>query len=322
MILVVAMHAYELHYSRWFEHGPLSGFWDVLVSAAQPIRMPLFFLISGYLCARSMKRSWKSVLHKRVVSIAYLYYVWLCIYAVASLGESVVQGTHFSLANYIQQIIWPDSSLWYLYGLVIYFCLARVTFKVPLWIVLPLAAALSVAGTSFFGGTAEYITRSFLFFILGCRLSPLILGIVSRARWPRIVAILGLYSVACLLTLQLGPETLGLLTLASVTGVYLALQFSSLIGPLNASKPFRFVGRNTLAIFVLHPVLLKGINLLFAKVDAVPTWIGSHHLLAASYPLLITSILLIMSLLVENLLRRAGGRFLFEMPRILKSRTP
>lgn len=314
VILVVAMHIYEVHYTAWLSEAPASKAWDLVVSVAQPIRMPLFFLISGYLCATSICRPWTDVVRKRVVSIAYLYYLWLGIYAITSLAEASARGTLFSPESFLRQVFWPSTSLWYLYGLVLYFLIARITRRVPLWILLLTATLISVAGTSFLEGTTQYISRSLVFFIIGCRWPEVVRRFTTKARWSTTILTGIAYAAVCALALWAGQKTLGVLMASSLVGIYMALQISTLLAHRRIGQPIQFLGRNTLAIFVLHPIILKALNLLFEKNPIIQEWILGSPLVAVSYPLVVTTGVVFLCLLIEKTSRLCHGNFLFQMP--------
>lgn len=314
VILVVAMHIYEVHYTAWLSEAPASRAWDIVVSVAQPIRMPLFFLISGYLCATSICRPWKEVVRKRVVSIAYLYYVWLGIYAITSLAETSARGTSFIPESFLRQVFWPGTSLWYLYGLVLYFLIARITSRVPLWMVLLTATLISVAGTTFLEGTTQYISRSLVFFIIGCRWPEIVRKFTTHARWLTAIIAGIAYATTCILALWAGQKTLGVLMATSLVGIYMALQISTLIAHRRPGQPIQFLGQNTLAIFVLHPIILKALNLLFEKAPKIQEWILGTPLVATFYPLIATTGVVLLCLLIEKTSRLCHGNFLFQMP--------
>ncbi|MCC3266565.1 acyltransferase family protein [Arthrobacter gengyunqii] len=314
VILVVAMHIYEVHYTAWLADAPLSKAWDIVVSAAQPIRMPLFFLISGYLCANSIYRPWRAVMRKRIFSIVYLYYVWLGLYAFVAFGETLAQEVAFTPEAFIRQLFWPSTSLWYLYGLVAYFLIARATSRIPPWALILITAVISVAGTTAFDGTLQYLSRCLFFFVIGCRWPQIVRTITINAHWRTATAALAGYAVACIFALWAGQKTLGVAMVTSIVGLYLALQLATLIGPHKISKPFQFIGRNTLAIFVLHPILLKTINLIFEANPSIVSWIRAQTLIAASYPLMLTASLVTLCLLIEKGATTCHAAFLFRMP--------
>ena len=51
--------------------------WDWVDDTLKPLRMTLFFLLSGIFASSSIDRPWRSVFRKRVGSPYYLYVVWL-----------------------------------------------------------------------------------------------------------------------------------------------------------------------------------------------------------------------------------------------------
>ena len=72
MVLVVLYHL-----SLWMEtevhSGP--GFWWVISDALNPLRMPLFFFISGYLSISALRRPLGSS-RSRTIGLYYVYVLW------------------------------------------------------------------------------------------------------------------------------------------------------------------------------------------------------------------------------------------------------
>ena len=65
--------------------------WLALTAALKPIRMPLFFLLSGLFAAGALRRPWAQVLTARVLTPYWVYAVWLGLLAVVfSLERTLV----------------------------------------------------------------------------------------------------------------------------------------------------------------------------------------------------------------------------------------
>lgn len=322
MILVVAMHVYQLLYVQWFDIGAVTNAWDALVSATQPFRMPLFFLISGYLATRAVTRPWSDVARPRVWSILYLYGVWLAIYIVVRTLRVGVEGEAVPWGDYALEFLWPASSLWYLYALVLYFVVVKLTRFAPWWTVVGVGAVISIVGTTLFeDGTVQYVLRCFVFFALGARLPHLLDVVTSKATWRRFVIAFVLYGLAAAVTLWVGKQTPGLITVAGVVGIVAMLWFSKLIAAGAVSRPLRYIGRNTLAIFVLHPILISLAFTALLVTPGIAEALRSSVIVVAVMPAFLIAGVTALSLGIEALCKRIGLGFLFKLPGGAKTAT-
>ena len=88
IVLVVLHHATTKQYdlSVPAHLAPIADVWTTLTHALKPVRMPLFFLVSGFFAAKAVHRPWPSVT-RRISTSAYLYVVWLLLLAAFTLWE-------------------------------------------------------------------------------------------------------------------------------------------------------------------------------------------------------------------------------------------
>src|SRR6187431_1189872 len=123
-----------------------TGFMHAFVMFAQPFRMPDFFLISGLFLAVVIDRDWKTYLDRKVVHFAYFYVLWMTIQfafkaPVLAQGEGIQELARL----YALSLIEPFGTLWFIYLLPIFFVVVKLTRRVPVWIMWPLAAALEIS---------------------------------------------------------------------------------------------------------------------------------------------------------------------------------
>jgi len=55
--------------------------WDTGTRLLTPLRMPLFFLVSGYFASRAVLRPWRATVRSRVLGNLYLHLMWLLVAA-------------------------------------------------------------------------------------------------------------------------------------------------------------------------------------------------------------------------------------------------
>lgn len=316
IILVVLMHLLWLHYIFFFGGAPGADIVIEVVNASLPLRMPLFFLVSGYLASRALHRRWRHVSRGRVWTLVYLYVLWVVINAVFDwVRESVGTGGPVNPLRFIiDNLIWPQTALWYLYALVLFFLIARFTRAVPAALVVGIAAIVSIAGTTVFSGLTQDLMRSFVFFAVAARAPELVDGIVARARWRNLAIAAALYAAFTVLNAATSFD-FGVYLLASVAAVIFGLQLSVRVGGFRWAAPVRYLGRHTLAIFLVHPfVFIVANDLLSARPGLVERLQGMTAVVII-YPWALLAATLAICVGVEALAKRIGLGFFFALPR-------
>lgn len=318
MILVVMMHLDEMHYSVVMHASSFLGEWDVLTSAARPARMPLFFVVSGYLAASAVLRPWRQVVRNRVIRLVYLYVVWLVVYAGLALadpwGDPSLSPASV-LAAYAGQLLWPDSSLWFIYALVLYFAVARALRDAPRAAVFGAAALLSAVSESLPSPTAAYLARCLLFFLIGAYAPATIDALAARAGAATAVAATLAYAAATGLILVAGGDVFGIWLPAGVAGVWLGVVLSVLAARTWLTAPLVAIGRRTVCIFVLHGVFITQLNRLAPLGGGwFPDLVTGSAALAALYPVAANAVVIAACLAVYEACRRCGLSWLFALP--------
>jgi hypothetical protein len=82
IVLVVLWHVITKHYLLvdWRLPVPIPGVWGTLGELFLPLRMPLFFTVSGVFAAPAVARPWRAVALSRVAGPYYLYGLWLMVH--------------------------------------------------------------------------------------------------------------------------------------------------------------------------------------------------------------------------------------------------
>ena len=78
VVVIVLSHAVDLT-APVAHGGPAQTVWQILMTIVEPMRMPLFFMISGMLAVSALKRPWNKI-RRRTWGMAYLYVVWSVIF--------------------------------------------------------------------------------------------------------------------------------------------------------------------------------------------------------------------------------------------------
>lgn len=315
MLLVVCVHVTNKHFLGLEGPAPVAAFWDILGRGLNPIRMPLFFFVSGLLAARSLSRALEGTWRSRILRPYYLYAVWLAMSCgmYALIGSAIDGSSASSLKGVISLLLYPSSSLWYLYALAAYFLLAKILGLLPARFAFAIALLLAIAASLWPVSVESSVVGNFLFFWLGAIFPGHAKGIASAATPARVVVacvfyggIVGLYVV--------GADSVpGIRPVASVVAIWVGITIFAMITKWrNAARPLTYIGRQTLPIYVLHLPLL-------AVVDHYRWWDFSGQgwttqVLAAVYPMLLVGSLVATSIGLRELLLRLGLNFLFDMP--------
>jgi uncharacterized membrane protein YcfT len=305
IVLVVMLHATLLQHDRggigWMGH---------VVAFARPFRMPDFFLIAGLFLTNTIDRPWRTFLDKKVLHFGYLYVLWATLGYVLFVGRGALkdgQSWQEVAAGYPMILVDPIGSLWFIHSLALYFLVARLTRRVPWWLMLALCAALQslpIATGWFF--TDEF-ARRFVYFYAGFRLAPQVFRLAEWATSHRagLLAYLGVWGVLNQLLVAAGLATLPGVSLGLGFCGAIAVVFTGvLLSQLPGTGALRYLGANSLAVYLGYYVSLR----LAAKVSA-----GLIHD-AGTAALVLTLACILGALALRWATVRAGLAFLYHRP--------
>lgn len=321
IILVVLHHATKLFVVDLVpaELGSVSTAWVGVTGALRPIRMPLFFLISGFFAAGAVTRPWAEA-RARIVGGYWLYAVWLtAFWAIYSVDTVMPANRTQDLGDYLGELIWAATSMWFLYAMVLYFMVAKVLRVLPAPVVLAAAAVLSLAKPwyPFEEANRAAVLFHFVFFLAG-------------AYYPHVVRRLGanplpaglllvLYVALSVGTTVLGwPRSVEILAL-SLVGIPLGIA-----GAVRAARvswladPLVWLGQRTLRVYVLHFAVLSAVGHL--SLDLGDGLSNTSMLVSGVFPLVLTAVTLVVCLALHEALQRLGFGSLFAAPAALVGR--
>lgn len=314
MILVVLVHVHHKYYLHldWEVSLPIERIWSAVHLVLTPLRIPLFFAVSGMLAASAIAKQWRDVAFSRVAEPAYLYVLWitLAIAVYTVLGSSIDELYVRSVQDFLGVIFVPSSSLWYLYALPLYFVCAKALRSIPLPFVLVMAGLVSVGAYSFAGdGVPARLAQNLVFFLCACYMPDAVRRIGLRATPRTFVLALVSYSfVVCLYLLDL-DVFVGVRTVAAFVAVWAGINVVALLCRISwFSGLLVYVGRNTLPIYVLHVPLL-GVLAWFTS-----SFTGGQSLfLATVYPVLVAGVVIGVSLILRAICVQFRLGWLFSL---------
>lgn len=331
ILLVVLHHSTVKHLPSVLpaELGAVGEAWLALTAALKPIRMPLFFLLSGLFAAGALRRPWAQVLTARVLTPYWVYAVWLGVIAVVfSLERTMVTNRTQGVGDLLGDLVFASTGVWFLYALAVYFLLAKALLRWDLrWVVAGSAAlAVSVSGLPMAAANREAVLVHFVYFLVGARLPELVHRLSSWRAVPTsalVVGYAGAVAGSAALEVPLSVEV----TALSLLGVPLAVRVARATAGLpRVGAAVATLGRRTLPVYVLHMPLLALVHHLpgpAAALDALATPAGSTGtvlggLAVAVYPLLVTAVVTAASLGLHRLLVGLGLAGLFTLPGTLR----
>jgi uncharacterized membrane protein YcfT len=290
ILLVVLWHVITKHYLQvdWRLALPLPGAWGLLGEQLLPLRMPLFFAISGMFAAGAVGRSWRVLGRSKVAKFGYLYAVWLLIHtAVLALVPDFDTARAGGPLELLEQLTITPSNLWYLLALAAYFTVAKAMRRAPTTLVLAAALALSLvvaADLLATPGNRGGLLQNLVFFLAGLRLRPVVEDLARAANWRRLALLGGGYA-AGLVVLRLLPTTGPLVSVVAVAFGVTAAAIAARSRVV--ARVLGDIGRRTLPIYVLHmPVLAICHAVLIGPMDRADP--PMQLLLAVAEPVLLT----------------------------------
>lgn len=314
IILVVLWHVVTKVAVEMPGAGPVTDIWVMLNAQLLPLRIPLFFLVSGVFAARAVfdavGRSWR----RRAGRLALLYVVWVLIQTfVLALAPDFDTARATDGWQLLAQLTVSPTNLWYLLALAVYLTIGRLTRALPTVVVLSTAfviAAVAGAGVIPDLGNLWQLVQNLFFFLVGLRLRAVVERFAQSVGVWRTLALAVVYvaalAVVAALALRLLPGVWPALALIAVAfGVSLSVLIDRRVGMV--ARPLRWIGQRTLPIYVLHMMPLA---LLDAGVDAAG-W-STAPVLEAIGPVVLTAAVIAICLGAHVLLVRGGLGALFD----------
>jgi peptidoglycan/LPS O-acetylase OafA/YrhL len=314
IVLVVLMHCETyLPTVDWGFHGRIARGWEVVSDYFRPIRMPLFFLVSGLLASNSIMRPRPDTQRKRMLRPMYLYLLWGVIFQVLTPQWSeVTENMHWSQSTLVM-ISFLVVSCWYLAALAVYYLLAKFTLRMPVLALIGLCAAVSIFATFHehdMAGHQAKLLRCALFFIVGVRMRDQVLAFVAEATPSRMVALAAVYLMGATVCVRYDTFLLPVDVVAVALGAIICQLAVRRYEPLKAAS--RWLAHRTLQIYLIHFLVLAALAAVYERliVPGTPAtfWMG------VTLPLMWTPVAVAVSLVAHKLLLTLRLGWLFDLP--------
>ena len=299
--------------------------WSGLDAALDPVRMPLFFLISGTFAASAVARPWSRSWRDRLLRPYWVYLMWLPVHALVFTVVATRIETHrvADVAGLAGNLVFASTGLWYLFGLAAYFALVKATASLPTPAVVTVAGLVSLVSSWLpLDGVNELsLVRCLVFFVIGARM-PDLLGRLGRLRRREVALAAGCYVACGTAVVALHPPKSVTTLLLAPAAVTLGVGAARVVDRSRAGAWASRLGRATLPVYVMHMPLL---GLVHQAVTSAPVSAEVSALAAAAgpagwtavvvvYPLALGWALVTVPLRLQRVLARVGCRFLLEPP--------
>jgi fucose 4-O-acetylase-like acetyltransferase len=274
MFMVIAYHA-----TLYLQSADVDAVLGRAKAAFELFPMPVFFLIAGMFATRHAQYSFRGLWTRRLLPLLYLYVVWS---AIRAAFYAVVPGLNGELGELpatdpltlLLILVWPSSSYWFLYALLIFTLFRWLIAGAPVWLQVSGSAVVS---TLFTAGVVDAgnigwnrVGALFFFFVLGAVFARQIRDVVPRARLIHLgLATVAFGAVAGLIVLGLRWVPLVVLV-GQLAAVAVGILTCARLARLRVFAIFATLGVRSLKVYLLHLFVIVPAVALIALAD--PDW--------------------------------------------------
>lgn len=312
IIWVVTLYATD--HVREITHS--IGWMQYVVDFAQPFRMPDFFLLSGLFVSRVIDKPLRSYIDTKILHFLYFYLLWGTLKFLNTYWQQLLGPDPLHLVpEYLRMFIEPPTGpLWFIYILPLFFIAVRLLRRVPMAIVLPLAALMQMAVT--FGEielsikVADKFARYFVFFYSGyCFARPIFkaaLWTESNLRTAFAIFSVWFISNATLVAFHV-TFALGMQLIMGYAGAFAVLFVASVLSRMKYTEWLRYLGKHSIVVY-LGFVIPIGVMRKLIHSQSATMDVGTLALIV-----MVLSVL--GALLIYWAVRETPFRFLFSRPK-------
>lgn len=301
--------------------------WRALSRALMPVRMPLFFLVSGLLARSAVARPWVLVRRRKLANLLWPFVLWSLAFGPAfALGYGATVGPRRQVAaEQWAAAAWGSGAYWYLAVLAIFVVIARalrdrgvllVAVAAVAWLETPVVDRMLDGVLP--ADLATTLTRLMSFgvwFFLGCFARPVVERVAATTGRAGLLA-----ASACFVGLTVwiygvggAPRHAG--HLASVVGVLAAAGLSVRLARHPGVRRWsRLVAECTLPIYVVHPMLLTLAVAATRRPEGGAGVPGGDPVLGLLFTPVVTALLVAAAVGLHRLAGAIRARWVFQAP--------
>lgn len=295
------------------------------------LRIPLFFAASGLFAARWATASWAELFRGRLALLIWVFVMWQPVVLAYKLAEwwllrdELAEQWGWQVGQMLLSAVRPVGELWFLWALVVFLALAKLTARVPsvwrigvpaavslVWVAIiepELGADVSEALGAGWGGVAKY----FVFFIVAAAFSTPIRAFYSAMpRWVAAAVVVG-WVVLTVAAIDGDIRVEWVRPVLFALGAAAGFALGRLLEPM---RVFRMLGRNTLPVYVAHLPIIVALVIVLHLLSA-PAVLA--QLPTVSVVVLASAAVAGALLMHRALVRTRAGRLLYAPPAWLQA---
>jgi uncharacterized membrane protein YcfT len=305
------------------------SWWSTVNSMLVPIRMPLFFLVSGMLAVGAVNRPWRRIVRPRVADFLWPYLLWSALFAVTAWMRYAPEDPLGYVRDQAKTTVVAMGPYWFIAVLPVFFLAARLGRSRPR---LLLAAAvliyvgswplrqimLEVPGVPDLVAEGLYrFTIFILWYIAGYVLRDRIIAFAQRAHPLLGLLVMGVFITAVWAIHGVDVGVLADRVLQAVATLSGLLGAVALLPPMSRKPPVarlgREIGSRTLAIYLIHPLVINAVVVLYpgsALGQALHGTVVADLLLIP----VVTALAVVIAVLIHEVVDRWGPGWFFAAP--------
>ena len=287
-----------------------TGFMHLLVAFAKPFRMPDFFLISGLFLPVVVDRDWRTYLDRKVVHFAYFYLLWLTIqFGFKAPGFAAETGWGHAGFMYLEALIEPFGTLWFIYLLPVFFVVTKATRPIPPLAIWTLAALLEMAHVATGWTVIDEFCARFVYFYSGYWFASYVFVLSDRARARPSLAVAGLAAWALVngsLVVSGFSEWPLISLLLGLAGACAIVTIGTLLARAQWLNFLRFCGEHSIVIYLAFFLPMAATRTALLRAGLI------HDIGIVS--LIVTVAGVVGALALWRIALKVGAKFLFERP--------
>jgi len=308
----IALEGYDLVDPRYW----------VMNNFFSPIRMPVFFFVSGLLAKSALENPSEEKISKKVLGVFYIFSVWTIIHLVW--GQLYKNTDSIEFKEFFSFFYNPNSFLWFVWALGLYFIIARIGNSLSKSCTLTFAICISFLTCAGIIKFDNYVHSNvaiyFPIFLLGAWHSGFFLNIKYSENFIIIFVSISALFLFFVISSRgvMGEQWIGMLRFFILfLGGFIGISISKIVCQNFQSSALvkipSFIGRNTLSIYVAHAPILG----LLADVISKFLYSSSTIRILSVPAISVTAI--VMSLWLIAIIKKIGFGWLYNAPEKLVS---
>lgn len=301
-------------------------FWRGVSRYLLPVRMPLFFLVSGVLAKAALARPWHLLWRPKVGNLLWPFALWSLAYAPAfALGYGYGSTSRRRAAlDQLEAAAWGGGAYWYLALLVVFVLSARLlrSHGVPVlvvataaWLAAPDVGRLADELPEDLVTTLSRLCSFGVWFFAGCFARPLVERLAALRGWVLpLLASLGFLGLAAWIY-GLGGAPRYAPHVASVLGVAASVAWAVRVSHLSpVRRSARVLAGRTLPVYVVHPLILTLAVAATRRADGQSGVPGGNPVVGLLFTPVVTTLLVVAALALHRLAGTIRAPWLFQAP--------